>query len=242
MARVLLIVALAVALLLLIRWASRQPPRVFWQGFAIVLALVLLALVLTGRAHWMTALFAAALPFLRSILALLGGLPLLRRVLAGMGGARPAAQPSSGQTSTVQSRYLRMVLDHDSGDLNGEVLAGRFEGRALDQMSLDELLQLLQECGDDEESVALLQAYLDRTHGDGWRRRAGAEDQAQAPGSAQGMTREEALQILGLSPGASEAEIVEAHRRLMQKVHPDRGGSAYLAARINLAKDTLLGK
>ena len=91
--------------------------------------------------------------------------------------------------------------------------------------------------------MALLQAYLDRVHGDDWRQRAnGGREQPRDPGHAGEMSREEALQILGLGADAGEAEIVEAHRRLMQKLHPDRGGSAYLAARINLAKDILLGK
>ena len=135
-----------------------------------------------------------------------------------------------------------MTLDHDSGNLAGEVLAGRFQGQRLDQLDLEDLLRLLDECAADEESVALLQAYLDRVHGDEWRQRAGARAQRQGPPRSGEMSREEALQILGLDAGAGETEITEAHRRLMQKLHPDRGGSAYLAARINLAKEILLGK
>jgi len=104
------------------------------------------------------------------------------------------------------------------------------------------LLQLLKECKDDGESVALLQAYLDRVHTDTWQQQAGAQGQQQTASAPSEMSRDEALQILGLSSEASATEIIEAHRRLMQKLHPDRGGSAYLAARINLAKDTLLGK
>ncbi len=243
MPRILLLLGLAVVLFLLFRWMMRQPPRVFWQSFAIVTALVLLVLVVTGRAHWLTALFAAALPFIRTLgLFLLQWFPALRRLYRAMGAPGPSAAPSGGQTSTVEGKYIRMTLDHDSGDLAGEVLLGQFAGRSLAQLRLDEQLVLLQECCDDEESVALLQAYLDRVHGDSWREQAGAGSHRQDSAPSDDMTRSEALQILGLSDEASDDEIIEAHRRLMQKVHPDRGGSAYLAAKINLAKDTLLGR
>ena len=242
MIRVLLLVGVAAVLIIFIRWLFRQPRKVYWQWIAILLAIGLLLMVATGRAHWLTAVFAAILPFIRTILTLLSSVPLLKRVLAGIGAAQSTSEPSGGQTSSVQSRYIRMTLAHDSGDINGEVLEGQFKGRALNQLNLEELLQLLRECQDDEESVALLQAYLDRVYEDKWRQQAGAHGQHPPSNGSDEVSREEALQILGISSDASEEEIIEAHRRLMQKLHPDRGGSAYLAAKINLAKETLLAK
>jgi hypothetical protein len=243
MARFLLFVGLLAGLFLLVRWLSRQPPRMHWQVLAVGLALVLLVLVLSGRANWLAAVIAMFLPFARTLLKNLGALPLFKHVLRGAGSAGPKAEPRSGQTSTVQGKYVRMTLNHDSGDISGEVLAGRFRGRALDTLELDALLQLLREIQDDEESIALLHAYLDRNYADTWQQQAGAQGQHDAgPGADGGMSRQEALQVLGLPADADEAAIVEAHRRLMQRLHPDRGGSAYLAARINLAKQTLLGK
>ena len=241
MARLILLIGLAAALFIIFRWLFRQPPRVCWQVIAVLLAALLLTLVVTGRAHWLTAVFAAMLPFVRGLMTLLGGIPLLKRVLAGMDAAKSRDAPSGGQTSTVQSKYIRMTLNHDSGDVNGEVLTGRFKGSKLDQLDFDALLQLLRECEDDEESVALLQTYLEREHADSWQQQAGTQGQQQNYSATGEMSREEALQVLGLGADAGETEIIEAHRRLMQKLHPDRGGSAYLAAKINLAKDTLLG-
>ena len=228
MARFLLFVGLAAGLFILFRWLSNQPSRVYWQLLAAVLAVGLLVLVLAGRAPWLAALLAMLLPFVRGW-------------LSGRGAANSKARPAGGQTSRVQSRYLRMTLNHDSGEIGGEILQGQFAGKALGQLDLDDLLQLLRECQDDDESVALLQAYLDREHAD-WQQHAGAQGQQQSSAVPGEMSRDEALQVLGLSADASEADIVEAHRRLMRKLHPDRGGSAYLAAAINLAKQTLLGK
>ena len=242
MARLLLLLGLGVGFFLFLRWLFRQPPRVYWQWIAVLFALAVLTLVLTGRAHWLAAVFAAMLLFVRGLLTLLGHIPLLKRILAGVDALKSKPEPSSGRTSTVQSKYIRMTLNHDSGDINGEVLTGQFIGKTLDQLGLEALLQLLRECQDDEESVALLQTYLDREYADTWQQQASAQGQRRAPSAPGEMSREEALQILGLSSDAGEAEIIETHRRLMQKLHPDRGGSAYLAATINLAKDTLLGK
>lgn len=152
------------------------------------------------------------------------------------------SQRSPGQSSRVRSAFLDMTLDHDSGRLSGQVVAGEHAGRSLDDFGLSELVTI--GSAFDAESLALLESYLDRRF-PAWRENAerkGAGRQRTDPrGAASGkMTEQEAYQILGLQPGASEDEISRAHRSLMKKLHPDQGGSTYLASRVNEAKDTLL--
>jgi DnaJ-domain-containing protein 1 len=159
-----------------------------------------------------------------------------------------AARRPAGQSSNVETRFIRMSLDHDSGVIDGTVVDGAYAGRKLSELELEDLLALLRECRvGDEQSASVLEAYLDRTHA-GWRdpaaTEAGARDKrsrswGRGP-AASGMSAEEAYQVLGLSPGATADEIKAAHRRLMRAYHPDMGGSDYLAARINEAKDVLL--
>lgn len=146
-----------------------------------------------------------------------------------------------GKRSTVRTAALEMELDHDSGTLEGMVLVGSREGRELRDLSLEELLELARELAADPESLQLLETYLDsrfpvwreNVQADGDRRQGGAP-------SSGPMTKQEAYEILGLEAGASAAEIRKAHRRLMQRLHPDLGGSSFLAARINEAKEVLL--
>jgi hypothetical protein len=149
-------------------------------------------------------------------------------------------QKSPGQVSRVRSAFLEMELDHDTGAMHGRILVGRYEGVALDALDPPTLVGLLGEIDDD--SRQLLMAYLDRRD-PRWReyaqRDATAGDRNGAAPSGK-MTEEEAYQILGLQPGASAQEIGRAHRFLMKKLHPDQGGSTYLAARVNQAKDVLL--
>lgn len=155
-----------------------------------------------------------------------------------------AGGPTPGQRSEVESGWFRMSLDHDTGAMDGLILKGGHRGKRLDELGEAALVALLAECRiDDPESAALLEAYLDRVHPD-WRQRdtgeAGEGESPRAASSA-AMTREEAYRILGLEPGADEKAIRNAHRQLMKKLHPDQGGSSYLAAKINQAKDLLLG-
>jgi DnaJ domain len=153
--------------------------------------------------------------------------------------------PGGGQQSSeVTTDTLSMQLDHATGELEGEVLRGRFAGRSLDSLGLAELLELLADCQrEDPRSIALLETYLDRRQPD-WRGHVGGGEQAQEPdqqaASSGTMDEATACSILGLSPGASADDIKAAHRRLMTKLHPDHGGSGYLAAQLNQAKDFLL--
>jgi DnaJ-domain-containing protein 1 len=149
-------------------------------------------------------------------------------------------QRSTGQASRVRTAFLEMELDHDSGNMNGRVLAGSHQGASLDALDRATLVKLLVEIDDD--SCDLLATYLDRRE-PGWReyaqRDAGAAGGTRRAATGK-MTEEEAYQILGLQAGASAEEITRAHRSLMKKLHPDQGGTTYLAARINEAKDVLL--
>ena len=157
--------------------------------------------------------------------------------IGGMFGA--GSTRSAGQTSKVRSQFLDMTLDHDSGELSGRFVAGPFAGHDLSEFDLPQLMAMIP--GLDAESVALFESYLDRRF-PAWRQDAQAEAAGGQGRAASGgkMTDEEAYQILGLQPGASRDEIGRAHRALMKKLHPDQGGSTYLAARVNEAKDTLL--
>lgn len=238
--RVAAILAALLITVLVLRWFARLPTpaarRVLKRALLWGLIAALLALAATGRLHWLYAgigALVAALPRLIWYIPLLGG--LLRRYQAHRAARRPSSS-GGAQTSAVESRFVRMTMNHDSGEVEGIVLDGAFRGARLAELALDQLLELLRECRlEDEESARLLEAWLDRHH-EGWQEARSSS----SPGGASDMTVEEALQVLGLEPGASEEDIINAHRRLMQKVHPDRGGSAWVAARINQAKDLLI--
>jgi hypothetical protein len=221
--------ALVGVLALLRAFANAQPAQVkstlAWAGGILGLGLVVLLFV-TGRgaqAFWGLALFG----------------PAIWRWWQGRRAARVFSQGSPGGPggeSDVETATLAMALDHGSGRMTGRVKAGRQAGRDLADLDLPDLLALMREvAAEDPESVPLLEAWLDRSFPD-WREEAAAPPPRSGP-----MTRQEALAVLGLAEGASEAEIRGAHRRLMRAAHPDQGGSDWLASRLNEARDVLLG-
>lgn len=232
------------------KWYSSADPKVLAKtmprvGIAVV-AIFLIVIILSGRAS----LLIALAPVL---------LLLFMRFKAFKNRFKAAMGPQPGQTSEVVTRYFRMTLDHDSNDLNGEVLDGAFVGRMLNDLSPEELSSLWEEIVVDGRSASVMESYLNRRLGPDWQyefagKEAGADQRERSGwergssggqesadiGSSGVMTPQQAYEILGLEPGASDQEIRDAHRRLLQKIHPDHGGSNFLAAQINRAKDILL--
>jgi len=225
--------AFVVAIIVLSRWFQSANPvqistAVRWAGII--------------AAGFATVAFFIAGPLPLAFFSMLGFFYLLMRVP----GPSPSPSPRSprprrrkSKQSRVETSYLDMILDHDSGEMAGRVRKGPFEGRDLSEMRPEELLALWRECAArDEQSVRVLESFLDR-HFDGWRDTAQAQDEA--PRRAGRMSPDEAYKLLGVSPNASEQEVKDAHRKLMREHHPDKGGSAELAARLNEARDVLLG-
>lgn len=233
MARLILILGGIILLFILGQAFLRANPATLARGLRIGSGIVLLGvaagLAVVGR-------FAFAAPLAAVGLSLVG-VPGLR----GFGGLFGGAKPTPGNRSEVRTDHLEMVLDHDSGGMTGRVLSGPFQGRSLDDLSLADVASLWRSLAGDDKSRALLETYLDRRQAD-WREHV-ENDAGARPGGAAGtgrMTEEEAYEVLGIAPGAGEAEIRAAHRRLMKLVHPDHGGSSFLAARINEARELLL--
>lgn len=188
--------------------------------------------VIFGLASLTRGLLPLALAFFAAAALAAGG---ARRFSDWMAGQRRTA----GQSSRVRTKVLSMNLDHETGNLDGDVTSGKHTGRQLSELTLNELMEVRADCLEaGDQSARLLDAYLDRTH-ENWRD--GGHDSAAGQGGSGGaMTSAEAYGILGLEPGATKKEINAAHRSLMKKFHPDHGGSEYLAQKINEARDLLL--
>ncbi len=227
------IVVLAALWLMARAFVAADPKKlavgVKWVGGAGLGALALLMLV-RGNFQVMGAALGMILPLLVR----------WRRLWQMLFGGRSAPSSGTGSTagSSLDTLFLRVALDHATGRMTGEVIAGRLQGRRLEDLSMAEAVALMAEAEADPATVQVVESFLDREH-PAWRETAGPPP---ASGGGSGsMSREEALKVLDLAEGASPEEIRDAHRRLMRTNHPDRGGSTYIAAQINRAKDVLLG-
>ena len=212
MARLILLLAIGLAGWIIYQRLKATPPArrksaYLKLGLGLLVVIVVIGVV-TGRMHWLGADQGHG----------------RQRLPAWLHQQRGTASTGTGGgNSEVETSILKMVLDHETGDLRGEVLDGQFSGRQLDDMDRPELETLLDYCrAQDTDSARLLESYLQRRFGGDW----GSE---RKDGAA-----------LGLDEGAGREQIIEAHRKLMQKLHPDRGGNDYLAAKLNEAKDFLL--
>ena len=244
-----IIAAFAFLLLMKVLWTKAKPKLA--TNVIVITSVVFLGslglLAASGRMHWIAATGTAVLPFLRRAFILLRFAPLATRMWQQFGGASPFSQvfgdygnaekdqaPNVSETATEE---IRMMLEHTTGKMTGTVLRGKFANRSLEGLDETEIIELYNSVSD--ESKRLLSAYIQRYHPNIGAQRADDEPKGNEGGSDT-ITPERARKILGVTESATRDEIVEAHRRLMQKNHPDRGGSEYIASEINQAKRILL--
>lgn len=208
--------------------------------------LIIMVMIVMGRLPVQA--LAAPLLFLLTFLLrnghwLMRILPMLRPKYQSQSSSSSRGGSAGPGVSSIKTQWLSMELTHSTGAMDGEVLSGGLKGKRLSDLTLEDLLRLAGECRQDTDSIQLLEAYLDRMFPD-WQAHVDAEgkasEQARSAGNDSVMTEALALEILGLGSDARREDITAAHRRLMQKMHPDRGGSDYLAQRINQARDFLL--
>lgn len=215
----------AVILFFLFKWIHKfkktpqdQQKQKLFQLFLIGVAVAILFGVVTGKMHWFGAVIAGALPFLRN------GLGLIMRFA-------PLLIRSTGGKARFNTEHLNVEIDLNNKSVTGVVTKGLHEGKQIQQLTpqeLDELLEYYQ--SRDKKSVFFIKAV----------KKGFTAQNDPPPQTFIDPDRQEALQILGLSDNPSKEEIIKAHRKLINKLHPDRGGNDFLASRVNQARDTLL--
>jgi len=231
---------LLIVLVGVLRWLATASPA----SLATALRGAIFAAVALGITGVLLFLVLRLPQFLFSLVALAA--PMLvwwfrqRRASGKLGGGW--SSPAGAQSTGVETDWLRMSLDHDSGAMDGVILRGHWIGRTLSALAETELFELLDACAADSQSVRVLEAYLDRRLGADWRDRRPSRQDRSSDRSSGAMSRDEACAVLGVKPDADEEEIKAAHRRLMRKVHPDQGGSDELASQVNRARAVLLGE
>jgi len=242
-------IAVLIGMILFVRWYTTADPKAAlsalkWIG--IILFIVIAGFfIFSGRLGWAFMGLPVLLPWLMRARALARAAKAFSRMSQARAGA------PSGETSDVETRFFDMTLNHDTGEMFGTVREGKFKGQEVSGLTTAQLIELLSECRrEDLDSTRVLEAYLDRNRPD-WHDFVDEPTSSHSSGSGSGsgsgsspnstMDRAQALQVLGLNEGATRDEIKATHRKLIAGMHPDHGGSDFLAAQINQAKDILLG-
>ena len=239
----------AFSLLCYLFWQKTQPrvSTTLVVGLTAALVVGLVAMIASGRLHWLMGIAATVLPFLRRGLGLLrfaSLFSLFNRLSGGNLGATGfapfsrSADTSGPSTSETETGELKMVLDHNTQEISGTVLKGSFAGQTLSSLSKEDLLSLYAEL-EEEQSIRLLSTFINRYHPDIEMDTAGEDKEVKSESDS--MDHAKARAILGVAENATREEIVGAYKRLIQHLHPDRGGSSYLASELNEAKNVLLG-
>jgi hypothetical protein len=232
-------IALLIGLILFGRWYVTAEPKealkaLKWIGIGFFI-IISCFFVFTGRLSWAFFGIPVLLPWLMRARAVARAAKTFKRMMQSNAGVK------SGNTSDVKTRFFKMTLDHDSGDMSGSINEGDHSGADIEDLTTQQLIVLLNTCLlEDVDSARILEAYLDRNRPD-WHDFVDGYDASSQRVNTTSMDRALALQILGLSHGVTDNAIKEAHRKLISGMHPDHGGSNYLAAQINQAKDVLLG-
>lgn len=201
---------------------KRRPFLIKYLVYALIA--ILIAAVVTGRLHWIGAVVAAALGLLKigasSVVRFMPVLQFLRK-------------NNIFGDPVFRTPYIELKVFLKTGEFNGKVLQGEFANRDLSSLSDDEFEKLESQLKDtDRRAYYLLQAVRQRSQNK-------TEDFRKDSGLSS-PSIEEARLILGLPDSFTAKDVNLAYKRLMQKLHPDRGGNDYLASRINLARDILL--
>ncbi len=242
MSRLVLIIAAALLISVgyyLLKKRAKKQGKIAWVRAALIgFATLMIFLTVTGRVHVIAGVIGALLPLITRALPLIRYWPLINSFMKKMGGssAQTSSTASAG-TSRVSTALLDMTLDIQTGKMDGTIIAGGFLGRKLSGLSLAELKGFYQEClQSDIDTVRLLDAYVKQEYGEQWE---GNTENASATQSGP-MSSEEARLVLGLEGQPDKGDIIKAHRKLISKLHPDKGGNDYLATKINQARDILL--
>lgn len=206
---------------------AKEQKKAYWNVAVAALIAITLFAVFTGRMHWLGGVIAGVFALGKMGIRYL---PLIKF----LGKNNVFGNP------TFNTPHLKAQVDLQTGDVTGEVLAGPMEGKNIADLTNEELAELRSYYKDkDKRAYYLVYVVMQRRNTQAHSQSNGQAGQKTFV-DAGNLAVSEAVQILGLEDNYSKDDVIAAHRRLIQKLHPDRGGNDYLASQVNLAKDTLL--